>query len=193
MGLISRHMRQIIISQSCHSFLPQDLCSCCLPCWECPSLGSSCHSGVSSQGVTSLENVLDHPLKCSPSSIKNYLMCFIFILFSSPLVQNVTFRRARILTRVKHEPSGGSDGLESITLVSSHWTTPCHSMPTPAYQAPRRDIFSSLLSPQPGHSQLHNLAVHSSSHCRQPLFFQDGTEHLPHNPRGQHSAGHTDG
>lgn len=151
MGLISRHMRQIIISQSCHSFLPQDLCSCCLPCWECPSLGSSCHSGLSSQGVTSLENVLDHPLKCSPSSIKNYLMCFIFILFSSPLVQNVTFRRARILTRVKHEPSGGSDGLESITLVSSHWTTPCHSMPTPAYQAPRRDIFSSLLSPQPGH------------------------------------------
>lgn len=83
-----------------------------------------------SQGVTSLENVLDHPLKCSPSSIENYLMCFIFILFSSPPLQNVTFRRARILTRVKHEPSGGSDGLESITLVSSRWTTPCHSMPT---------------------------------------------------------------
>lgn len=78
------------------------------------------------------------------------------------------------MPRVKQEPSGGSDCLESLTLVSSCWTTSYPASPYPPLSArsPGRDIFPSLLSPQSGCSQLHNPAKHSPSHAHSLCSFR---------------------
>lgn len=116
-------------------------------------------------------------------------MHFIFILFSPPLLQSVTFRTARSPTKVKHELWGGGDCRESVTLGCSLWTAspPLHTRPCPPGL---QEVTSppSLPSARSGCSRLRHPAVGPSGRTCSLPFPPGGTEHPGHSARGQHSA-----